>query len=559
MRSHTLPHALLLTAACALTASSAAPQELIHEITGEPGDRYGNSVAGLGDLDGDGYGDFAVGAHRDDPNGTDSGSVTVYSGFDGSVLHVFDGDSANDRFGFSIDAVPDTNGDGLRDLVVGAILDASFKGTATLFAGGTWQQLRQWTGTASGSSWGAMVHGMQDVDGDGFGDVLVSSEDEPSNNKGTARLYSGATGALIHEWAGIGVFGESFATASAPAGDLDADGVPDVLINILNLANVFGDHRLRAYSGATGLMIGEWQEIEVGGGVTAGGNGPPMATLGDVDGDGHDDFAARCLNLHAGFPDAHVVHVVSGIDGSVLSTFGGLLGGESVGYSVAGPGDLDGDGVPDVAFGAPQAGNAKGYIVAYSLADDSELFRVWGSADQTRLGEALRPAGDVNADGLPDLVAGAPSLDTAYPGGYVRVLSGACDGAFSSYGSGHAGTGGVIPLLRGSGCPGQGYVPQLVVEDAVGGGHALLVLSLLSTSLPFKGGTLLVDPVTALILSLPLGGTPGAPGEGISILPVPLPHDPLLSGLSVFSQAVIPDAGASLGFAMTGGLELTID
>jgi hypothetical protein len=560
MLRHKLTRPLSLAAVWALAATSAASQSVVHQITGDPADRFGNAVAGLGDVNGDGYGDFAAGAHRDDPNGTDSGSVTIYSGFDGAVLHFIPGNSANDRFGFSVDSVPDTNGDGIRDLVVGAILDASFKGSATLYAGGTWAQLQQWVGTTAGwSAWGTYVHGMEDVDGDGRGDVLVSSEDEPTNNTGTVRLYSGATGAVIHEWSGIGVTGESFGASCAPAGDLDADGVPDVLIFISSLAGAFGDHRLRAYSGATGLQLHEWLEIKVGGGASASGNGPPMATLGDVDADGHDDFAARCLNLHAGFPDAHVVHVVSGADGSVMSTFGGLLGGEYVGYSVAGPGDLDGDGVPDLALGAPQAGNAMGYIAAFSLADGSELFRVWGEANQNRLGEAMRPAGDVNGDGLPDLIAGAPSLDGAYPGGFVRVLSGVCAGSFATYGAGHPGTGGVTPGFRGNGCPGQGYTPQLIVEDGVGAGLALLPLALAPAAIPFKGGTLLIDPVGPFILTLPLGGAPGAAGAGSGILPTPLPIDPLLDGLNVFAQAVIADAGASKGFAMSAGLQISID
>lgn len=551
----------LLTLLCvALATSSALSQIVVHDITGDPGDRFGNSVAGLGDLNGDGYDEFAAAAHRDDPNGTDSGSVTIYSGFDGSVMHVIDGNSANDRFGFSIDGVPDTNGDGLRDLVVGAILDDSFKGTVTLYAGGTWAQLHQWSGTTAGwSAWGALVHGMDDVDGDGFGDVLASSEDEPNNNLGTVRLYSGATGGVIHEWAGAGVFGESFGASSAPAGDLDGDGVPDVLIYIPSLGGVFNDHRLRSYSGATGLMLDEWTEIKVGGGLSASGNGPHMAALGDVDGDGNDDFAARCLNMHAGFPDADVVHVVSGADGSVMSTFGGLLNGEYVGFSVAGPGDLNGDGVPDLAFGAPQAVNAKGYIVAYSLADDSELFRVWGNANQNRLGEALRPAGDVDGDGLPDLIAGAPSLDGSYPGGFIRVLSGLCAGLFTSYGAGHPGSGGVVPTLRGSGCPGLEYTPQMIIENGVGGAPALLPLALTPAALSFKGGTLLINPVGPVILSLPLNGTPGVAGEGSVILPVFLPNDPLLDGLSVYMQAIVPDPGASNGIAMSAGLQMAID
>jgi len=89
-------------------------------------------------VNGDGCPDFIVGIVEDNPNGTDSGSARVFSGVDGSVLYTFDGDSAGDRFGWSVSGAGDVNGDGFDDLIVGADRDdnnGGYSGTARVFSG----------------------------------------------------------------------------------------------------------------------------------------------------------------------------------------------------------------------------------------------------------------------------------------------------------------------------------------------------------------------------------------------------------------------------------------
>ena len=81
---------------------------------------FGMSVSGAGDVNGDGTPDLIVGAHHDGNNGRQSGSVRVLSGSDGSVLYSFDGDSAGDKFGSSVSGAGDVNGDEIDDFVVGA-------------------------------------------------------------------------------------------------------------------------------------------------------------------------------------------------------------------------------------------------------------------------------------------------------------------------------------------------------------------------------------------------------------------------------------------------------
>ena len=83
-------------------------------------DFFGSASSGAGDVNGDGFADLIVGAGQDDNNGSNSGSARVFSGVDGSVLYTFVGDSAEDRFGTSVSGAGDVNGDGVDDFIVGA-------------------------------------------------------------------------------------------------------------------------------------------------------------------------------------------------------------------------------------------------------------------------------------------------------------------------------------------------------------------------------------------------------------------------------------------------------
>ena len=159
-------------------------------------DLFGISVSGAGDVDGDGFADLIVGARRDDNNGDSSGSARVFSGADGSVLYTFNGDSPFDFFGGSVSGAGDVDGDGFADLIVGAHLDdnnGTDSGSARVFSGFDGSVLYTFDGDSAFDQFGVSVSGAGDVNADGFADLIVGAfqDDHNGTDSGSARVISG--------------------------------------------------------------------------------------------------------------------------------------------------------------------------------------------------------------------------------------------------------------------------------------------------------------------------------------------------------------------------------
>ena len=209
----------------------------IWEFDGEnPGDGMGRSVAGAGDVDGDGWLDLVVGAWRTDYTDLDAGSAYVFSGQDGTLIHRFDGFAASDCFGRSVSDAGDTDGDGVPDLIVGAYLadpgGNTSAGSTYVFSGATMALLHQFDGEAPGDTLGWFVDGPGDTDGDGLGDVLVGAwQAKPGGRPraGSCYLHSGQSGFLLFRFDGVAANDELGRSCSA-VGDVDGDGVVDLVL-----------------------------------------------------------------------------------------------------------------------------------------------------------------------------------------------------------------------------------------------------------------------------------------------------------------------------------------
>ena len=305
---------------------------LLHEIPGTPGSGFqlGAAVARAGDLDGDGRADFFASQPGWPNQFAALGRVIAYSGQTGGVLWTVEGTQLDGAFAHSIDSAGDVDDDGVGDLIVGATsMDgvSSNQGAALVFSGATRALLHAIPGLFFDERFGQAVSGAGDVDGDGHDDFVATSTSYPgpASLNGIARVYSGQTGALLHAF--VGLPQEQLGWAVDEAGDFDGDGFGDVIVSA-----ALGAEVSRVYSGRTGGILLE----EPGGRDVAG--------VGDVDGNGFDDVA---IGTGSAISGATVARVHGGPAGALLFETGS---DQHVGFGAAVDGghDTDGDGSLDL-------------------------------------------------------------------------------------------------------------------------------------------------------------------------------------------------------------------
>ncbi len=376
-----------------------------------PGSAFGYAVAGPGDLDGDGFAEVLVGAPRAGDRG--AGLVALYSGRDGSSLRDIVGPAPRGKVGQALAGGGDVDGDGVRDWVVGApgmARNGPDSGMARVISGADGKPLRTLFGGGQYQFFGQSVALVAHVDGEAGTDVLVGATQAPNAEQvltGGARLVAGATGALQHVWHGNSD-AEAMGQSVAAAGDLDGDGRGDVIVGSLGADDAGADAgRAYVFAGRDGSTLLVLDGL-------AGGDrfGYAVAGVGDVDGDGRGDVLVGAPGHDGGGDEAGAAFVFSGADGSVLHTFVGGTAGDEFGYAVAGAGDVDGDGTPDVIIGGYQLFNdGPGYVRVCSGRDGRLLGELSGDRRAHRFGTAVAGLGDVNGDGRSDVVVGVPQHD----------------------------------------------------------------------------------------------------------------------------------------------------
>ena len=417
-------------------------------FTGEAsGDKAGASLAFIGDIDGDGSGDLAVGAP-----GYDGGAGRVYLAYgphSGGTVSLstaghLDAAGSGDAVGSAV-AGADVDLDGYANLILGVPGHSADLGCVFLYEGAAKSGTTVGTGAYgafpgdnTSDQLGSFVGVGGDLTGDGLDDFLVGAPyaDNGYTNNGVAYVLSGrATGtstigdaavAELSAWVNSSWTGHSM----AGVGDVDGDGLDDLLVGAPRAEDgsspVGGAFLVPGpVSGDIMLSITMGTHVVISGTGTNAYAGWSVAGPGDVDGDGYDDLLVGAPNEPVDTSYQGKAALVFG-DASPSSTtvaaapvvFEGA-DGDKAGWSVGAPGDLDGDSKPDIAIGAAFAddGATDGGAVYLLLGPTTGTYTsasaqgvLVGSSASDTAGYVM-DAGDLDADGVPDLLVGAPDFD----------------------------------------------------------------------------------------------------------------------------------------------------
>jgi hypothetical protein len=493
--------------------------------------QMGVSVAGAGDVNGDGHGDVIVGATQFDAGETDEGAAFVFLGGPSGIANggpasasaTLQSNQASALMGYSVAGAGDVNGDGYADVIVGAYgYDAGetnegaafvFLGSASGIANGSPASAATLQSNQSGALMGYSVAGAGDVNGDGYADVIVGAHyyDAGEADEGAAFVFLGSAGGIAggspasaaatlqsnQEGANLGV-------GVAGVGDVNGDGYADVIVGAWLYDAGETDE------GAAFVYLGSATGIANGGPATAAATlqsnqtsallGLSVARAGDVNGDGYADVIVGAHFYDLGEANEGAVFVflgsptgiASGSPATAATTLESNQAGAQMGAGVAGAGDVDGDGYADVIVGAnlydaggTDAGAAFVYLGSASgIATGSPATAAAmlpSNQAGAHMGYSVAGAGDVNSDGYADVIVGAFSYDAGqadegaafvYLGGARGIVSGSPASAAATLEANQAGARLGWSVAGAGDVNGDGYADVIVGTDRYDAGEA---------------------------------------------------------------------------------------
>jgi hypothetical protein len=400
--------------------------------------KYGWSVSTAGDVNGDGYSDVIIGAYYYDNGEPGEGVVFAYHGSSIGLSQTYnwigEGNENFKSFGYSIQTAGDVNGDGYSDIIIGTLDPNNNESAyASVYYGSSigLSLTENWSKHYNDISYRIKDIGVttaDDINGDGYSDILVRIDrdslynDGTSNrNRGKVYLYLGSSSGLSdnENWESK-IEDLTTIFSASTAGDINGDGYSDIILSYKKAITSI-EYEIAIYRGSSiGLDISPFWSSAIENRNGRESVKLDATTAGDVNGDGFDDIILGVLNdFNGGYAQSYY----GSTNGLSADADWQVFGSEFTSFdshfahSVSTAGDVNGDGYSDVIVGAygndidqTYEGTVFVYHGSYNGLSTSVNWSAESNSDNSDFGYCVSTAGDINGDGFSDIIIGAPNF-----------------------------------------------------------------------------------------------------------------------------------------------------